>query len=113
MPLKLGAASVTLKLGSQSVTGRLGVTLVTATVPGAPTITRAWDGAPILWTAPDDGGSALTAYRLYQDDELVESSGWDTQSADAYNIGEVIEVSAVNAAGEGPRSAPVAVIAEP
>ena len=109
MPIKLGSANVTLKLGSQSVTGRLGATLVTATVPGAPTITSASAGSSVAWTTPSTGDSPLTGYRLYVDNILTEDAGWTTTSGNTFTEGEVIQVSAVNAVGEGPKSAPVTV----
>ena len=78
--------------------------------PGPPTITSATDGNPATWTAPaTDGGSTITAYRVYV------NGVWDTasydintfESVDAVVAGQVIQVSAVNAVGEGPKSAPV------
>ena len=85
---------------------------VAPTVPGAPTITSATDGNSAIWTAPaSDGGSIITAYRVYV------NGVWDTasydinsfESVDAVIAGQVIQVSAVNAVGEGPKSAPVTV----
>ena len=78
--------------------------------PGPPTITSATDGNPATWAAPaTDGGSTITAYRVYV------NGVWDTasydinsfESVDAVVAGQVIQVSAVNAVGEGPKSAPV------
>lgn len=94
------------------MTGRLGAVLVTATVPGAPTITFAEDGNYANWTAPaSDGGSAITAYKFYVngvwDGANYGSEGFE--SVDPVNTGQVVEVSAVNAVGEGPKSAPVTV----
>lgn len=110
MPIKLGTSSVTLKLGSQSVTGRLGSTLVTASVPGAPTITLAEDGNSATWTAPaSDGGSAITAYKFYVNGVWDSYDSDGLTSVDAVGAGQVVEVSAVNAIGEGPKSAPVTV----
>jgi hypothetical protein len=80
------------------------------TVPGAPTITLASAGQIIQWTTPSNGNSALTGYRLYADGLLAEPAAWTTVSANVYGIGEVIQVSAVNAVGEGPKSAPVTVV---
>ena len=82
------------------------------TVPGAPTITLAQAGGSVQWTTPSDGNSPLTGYRLYVGDILTENTAWTTISANAYGEGEVVQVSAVNAVGEGPKSAPVAVSAE-
>lgn len=82
------------------------------TVPGAPTITSAIAENPIVWSAPaDNGGSSITGYKFYA------NGVWDTvpyeasvnASLDSYLAGTVVEVSAVNAVGEGPKSAPVTV----
>jgi hypothetical protein len=80
------------------------------TVPGAPTITVAQAGQSVQWTTPSDGNSPLTGYRLYADGLLAEPAAWATISANVYGTGEVIRVSAVNAVGEGPKSAPVTVV---
>lgn len=84
------------------------------TVPGAPTITNAVAETLITWSAPEsNGGSPITGYKLYVNGQ------WDTApygasdftSVDGYEAGTVVRVSAVNAAGEGPQSAPVTVTA--
>jgi hypothetical protein len=51
----------------------------------------------------------LTEYKLYVDDILFEFEPWATVSANYVSEGEVVKVSAVNAVGEGPKSAPVTV----
>jgi len=116
MAVKLGTSSVTLKLGTQSVTGYLGSAIVTATVPGAPTITSATQEgiiAVVVFSAPEsDGGSAITEYRVYVDGILSAPDSTPnefTAEFDAELAGAEIEVSAVNAVGEGPKSAPVTV----
>lgn len=82
------------------------------TVPGAPTITLAQAGGSVQWTTPSNGNSSLTGYRFYVGELLIENTAWTTISANAYGEGEVVQVSAVNAVGEGPKSAPVTVAAE-
>lgn len=99
----------------QSFEFRINETLSTPkTVPGAPTITTAVPGLPAEWTRPvDDGGADLTNYRLYIDGvwDGADYSGNppSTQSVDVATAGTVLRVSAVNAIGEGPLSAPVTV----
>jgi hypothetical protein len=117
MAVKLGTSSVTLKLGTQSVTGYLGSAIVTATVPGAPTITSATDAGgdtEVYYTAPaDDGGSAITAYKFYRDgvEAIVVFGSAGFALLGGVGAGAVVEMSAVNAVGEGPKSAPVTVTA--
>lgn len=76
-------------------------------------ISLEWDGVT------DVGSTSLTAYRVFQDDGTVEST-WDTPSGDqlflwrsGLTAGKVYRfaVSAVNAAGPGPRSERVTLIA--
>ena len=83
------------------------------TVPGAPTITSAINGNPATWAAPaSDGGSTITAYKFYVNGvwDLANYDINSLESADAVFTGQVVEVSAVNAVGEGPKSAPVTVV---
>ena len=115
MAVKLGTSNVTLKLGTQSVTGYLGSAIVTATVPGAPTIDSAMEligDVTLNYSAPEsDGGSAITGYIYYVNGVPVTPTS-ETPGFSAVFPGQfpdVIEVSAVNAVGEGPKSAPVTV----
>jgi len=81
---------------------------VVPTLPGAPTITSAINGSPATWAAPaSDGGSTITAYKMYVNGVWDGYNSDTTESIDPVIAGQVIEVSAVNAVGEGPRSAPV------
>ena len=75
--------------------------------PGAPTITSAVESFSVEWTTPSTGGSPLTGYRLYVNGSLSEFNDWATASVDSYSAGSVLQVSAVNAVGEGPKSPPV------
>ena len=83
------------------------------TVPGAPTIEAAFvagnGGTDIEWTAPaSDGGAAITGYRVYFNGEYVTP---DTIVGSTYYrfegtfTGYSVQVSAINAVGEGPKSA--------
>ena len=112
MAVKLGTSSVTLKLGTQSVTGYLGSAIVTATVPGAPTITLVFTGAYVGFVAPSDGGSPISGYNIYADGTLLASNQQplatnQLPSPEGLGSGELVEISAVNAVGEGPKSAAV------
>lgn len=89
------------------------------TVPGAPTIGSAYfdpvEGATFIsWNAPtSNGGVAITGYRVHFNDDyntpdtIVSSTNY---RFDTNWTGSIAEVSAVNAVGEGPRSAPVTVV---
>jgi hypothetical protein len=119
MAIKLGTSSVTLKLGTQSVTGYLGSAIVTATVPGAPINVQANEGGcedpggcftQVSWGPPSsDGGSPITEYRIYDvfDNSLTLTVGPTETEAQVTGglCGFGVEVSAVNAVGEGPRVA--------
>ena len=78
--------------------------------PGAPTITLA-DGSSgqLVWTAPaSNGGSSITKYRIYEEDSFVEEVNGDVLTwPSIVGPGTAYSVSAVNAVGEGPKSAPV------
>lgn len=111
MAVNLGASAVSLKLGSQSVVGFLGSQIVTASVPGAPTITGVDPGVQfdVVFIAPaSDGGSAITAFRFFLDGVLTEPDSQIPGRAGFFAdlTGVEIEMSAVNAVGEGPKSAP-------
>lgn len=116
MALKLGTTDVTLRMGNAAYPTKayLGDALVAATVPGAPTITSATYGitppaTSVGFSAPaDNGGSAITGYKFYfdgveQTPDVITSAA--VFSGDDYTD-SVIEVSAVNAVGEGPKSEP-------
>jgi hypothetical protein len=89
------------------------------TVPGKPTIdVVASEGGEIglfFFPPENDGGSAITGYKFYFDD--VEVTPYDSSPTSGGRLvafffgpsGPSAQVSAVNAVGEGPRSAPVTV----
>ena len=77
--------------------------------PGAPTITLATEGDGVIWTAPvSNGGATIYEYRIYQDGYFLDAvPGSELAWLYAASPGSIYEVSAVNAVGEGPKSAPV------
>lgn len=118
MAVKLGSSAVTLRLGAATYPTKayLGDTLVAATVPSAPTITSAVEvggtDTELAWQAPaTNGGSSITEYKFYADgSEQTPSPQADfVVYLTGITSGAVVEVSAVNAVGEGPKSAPVTV----
>ena len=76
--------------------------------PAAPQLTAALQGqaAMLAWSTPDDGGSPITGYRVYRNDTAVGGTGADANTfTDPSSTPQTrYQVSAVNAAGEGPRS---------
>ena len=84
-----------------------------STPPGQPTALEGIDFAYFIWAAPtSNGGSPITGYRIYADDVDVTDQG-------TFDVGNPLlwgpfvggaatwQVSAVNAVGEGPRSASI------
>jgi hypothetical protein len=91
---------------------------VSATVPAAPVITQAEDDSGdlevTLAAAPDDGGFAITHYRLYVEgvfDQEVAAGSPIEFPAYAGSVGDEVQVSAKNELGEGPLSEPFEVVA--
>jgi hypothetical protein len=90
---------------------------VPATVPAAPVLSAvAGDGSVSLcWTAPPDGGSPITSYRVYRGPSAgAEAFLAETGTAASYSDTAVVNgqgysyrVAAMNAVGEGPLSASV------
>lgn len=79
--------------------------------PAPPQLTAGLQGqaAFLAWSTPDDGGSPITGYRVYRDGSLITNVGADVN---AYTDGSSstttsYRVSAVNAVGEGAKSASV------
>jgi hypothetical protein len=76
--------------------------------PGPPTITLAVEAFPLEWLPPvSNGGSPILFYRVYLAGGLADEVYGGTAWADSPPAGQVVEVSAVNAVGEGPKSAAV------
>jgi len=92
--------------------------------PGIPSITSSGGQVTFEFLTPEsDGGSTITAYRFYVNDDFVGEVtegivpaggilfGAD-ESVAPCEPGDIGRVSAVNAVGEGPLSAPFTVVAE-
>lgn len=77
--------------------------------PGAPTITAVVEANPVQWLPPtSNGGSPITEYRVYVDGDLFETvAAPETSTVNSVAGGSAVQVSAVNAVGEGPKSATV------
>ncbi|MCA1565959.1 MAG: hypothetical protein LC803_10040 [Acidobacteria bacterium] len=86
-----------------------------AAAPAAPMLVASQEGNAVnlSWSTPDDGGSDITAYRVYRGAQggaaaLVATVAGDVNSyADTAAGANYYQVSAVNANGEGARSAAV------
>ena len=81
--------------------------------PAAPTATAGNASATVTWTAPaDTGGSPITGYKVYSSaDNFTAAVASPTASPSTVTgltngTGYTFKVSAVNATGEGPPSAP-------
>ncbi len=124
-----GSYPVTITGTSGSVTHTTSVTLVvqagsTATAPGAPAAPRVsaanGKGVNVAWSAPSDtGGSAITGYRVYRgttsasQGTLVTTLGTVLSYKDTTTTRGTTyyyAVSAINVAGEGPKSPPSAAV---
>jgi hypothetical protein len=124
MSIYLGSQAVTVYLGAVQVTSPGGAFLdgvqvfpAGPSVPGAPTITSASfdENTDVGFTTPSDGGSEITAYKLYfdgveQTPDSISLSDINSASFAANLVGQEVEVSAVNAIGEGPKSDPFTVV---
>jgi hypothetical protein len=114
---RIGSVAAAPFVGDQFASLYLGAERV-PTVPGKPAITSAsyipaGPATVIAFTAPNDGGCPITAYKVYADGVEVKTvlPAVPLQAAFGFEdlTGQSIEVSAVNAIGEGPKSAPVTV----
>jgi hypothetical protein len=113
MAAKIGTGNVLFRVGSGSPSKVFLGTAAVQTVPGAPTNLAAvfangtWN---LAWTAPSDGGSPLTAYRVYVDgvfDTGAQTSPLSANATTTASTDAEVSVSAVNAIGEGPQTAPL------
>jgi hypothetical protein len=117
MAAKIGTGDILFRVGSGSPSKAfLGSTAV-QTVPGKPTINDATVDELIVFVTPADGGSPILGYNIYNNGSLLVSNA--TTEGDPGEIamppsveaGDEIEIAAVNAIGEGPKSDPETAIA--
>ncbi|HEY9405310.1 MAG TPA: fibronectin type III domain-containing protein, partial [Pyrinomonadaceae bacterium] len=79
-----------------------------AALAGAPAVTGSRSGSTVnlSWTTPDNGGSPITAYKVYRRDgttvTMLGSATGATFIDTAYTTGQVYRVTAVNSVGESP-----------
>jgi hypothetical protein len=77
-------------------------------LPAPPQLAATLQGqaATLVWSTPDAGGSAITAYRVYRNTSLVATVAADSNSYTDPSSGATTSyrVSALNAVGEGARS---------
>jgi hypothetical protein len=70
----------------------------------------------LSWQEPDDHGSAITSYRIYRNGSLLATVGGDargyTDTTTESGVSYSYALSAVNAAGEGPKSPAVTPVVE-
>jgi len=80
------------------------------TLPGKPVITRAVEGDDLEFTPPSDGGSSILGYNVYLngalESALEQESAPGLLNPTAAGPDDLLEIAAVNAVGEGPRSDP-------
>jgi hypothetical protein len=121
--MRAGSVAAAPFLGDQFVSLYLGEERV-PTVQGKPIVNAAYDNFIGVTQPQNDGGSAITSesWRVYVDGtsfsldefEFVGDGDWELFLADDILIpGQNVQVSAINAVGEGPRSAPFAATAAP
>ncbi|HEX9919428.1 MAG TPA: fibronectin type III domain-containing protein, partial [Pyrinomonadaceae bacterium] len=77
-----------------------------ASLAGAPAVTGSRSGSTVnlSWASPDNGGSAISTYKVYRRDgatvTLLGSASGTTFVDTAYAAGQVYRVTAVNSVGE-------------
>lgn len=115
MAAKIGTGNILFRVGSGSPSKVYLGSVAVQDVPGAPTGLAGVGFFNIEWTAPaSDGGSPITAYRVYVDGvdpevvagdsgEFLTDTSWRFTAGGEYTF----EVSAINALGEGPKSEPL------
>ena len=109
MAAKVGTSSALFRVGSGLPSKVFLGGVSVQNVPGKPVITVANDGVAGQWSAPaSDGGSSILGYRVYLNGslQLANYNAALFETVDPLTTGQVFEVSAFNAIGEGPKSDP-------
>ena len=112
MPAKIGTGNVLFRVGSGSPSKVFLGTAAVQDVPGAPTINQTFSGDDIIDLSVADGGSPITWFVVYVDGDPVSvddvhfrgDDNWDVDVDFTFSQGQLVQVSAVNAIGEGPQS---------
>ena len=107
MPAKIGTGDILFRVGSGTPSKVFLGTASIQNVPGKPVVTSTQQGNDVGFTVPADGGSPILYYVVYLNGYLEET---DVQpnapgTLDPYGVeGDDLEIAAVNAIGEGPKS---------
>ena len=117
---RIGSVAAAAFRGDQFASLYLGATRV-PTVPGPPRVNTAYDAYIDATEPQNDGGSVITEWQAYVDggsfpmDEptFAGDGSWDITLGDLLMVGQVVQLSAINAVGEGPRSSPFTVAPSP
>ena len=111
MAAKIGTGAILFRVGSGSPSKVFLGTAAVQTVPGKPTINDATEGDLIVFVTPADGGSPILGYNIYNNGSLLVSNATEVNPGEiatplSVGAGDEIEIAAVNAIGEGPKSDP-------
>jgi len=111
---RLGSVAAAPFVGGEFVSLYVGATRV-PTVPGKPAVTSAASSlgfVDITFTDPENsGGSEITSYRFYIDEEEAEPALLGAGTATIGESGDFVRVAAENEVGLGPKSDPFPVTA--
>jgi hypothetical protein len=115
MAAKIGPGDILFRVGSGSPSKVFLGSAAVQDVPGKPVVTEVTEGGDIAFVAPVDGGSPILGYNIYLNGSLAVSNAevfveGNLDTPAGAEVGDNIEIAAVNAIGEGPKSDPVAVI---
>jgi hypothetical protein len=107
MPAKIGTDDILFRVGSGTPSKVFRGTASIQNVPGKPVVTYAQTGEDVQFTPPADGGSPILYYEVYLNGtlEVPDAQPVATGVLEPYgDEGDDLEIAAVNAVGEGPKS---------